>query len=135
MILLKKNFLWVLFIGFAFFAITKRQDEFIFVSQGPYVSGKIIVWLTFFSFFGYSLYCSTKENFFKTLTLFSKKHWGRQIGIDLYIGLILPLIIIYLHGGPFVFLLWLIPVFIYANLATLLFIALNYDSLIAHFMI
>lgn len=135
MTLLKKNFLWVLFIGFAFVAITTRQDEFIFISQGSYSYGKIIVWALFFSFFGYSLYCSTKENFFKTLKVFRKMFWGRQIGIDLYIGLILPLVIIYLHGGPFAFFLWLIPVFIYANLATLLFIALNYDSLITHFMI
>ena len=134
-LLLKQNFIWILFIGFAFFAIWTRDDEFIFVSQSQYSFGKYIVWIIFFCFLSYSIYSSTKENFFKSLIRISKMYWGRQIGIDLYIGLILPLLIIYLHGGAFVFLVWLIPVLIYANLATLLYLALNYDSLISHFII
>ncbi len=133
--LIKQNFLWILFIGFAIFAVSSRQDKFIFVSQSPYSFGKYIVWIIFVCFFAYSIYASSKENFFRTLTRISKMFWGWQIGIDLYIGLVLPLIIIHLHGGVFVFLVWLIPVLIYANLATLLYLALNYDSLINHFII
>jgi hypothetical protein len=133
--LLKQNFLWILFIGFAFFAIWTREDKFIFISQGSYYFGKYIVWIIFFFFFGYSIYCSSRENFFKSVIRISEMFWGWQIGIDLYIGLILPLLIIYLHGGVFVLLIWIIPVLIYANLATLLYLALNYDSLINHFII
>ena len=133
--LLKQNFLWILFIGFAFFAIWTREDEFIFVSQSPYNFGKYIVWIIFLCFLGYSIYSSAKENFFKSLIRISKMFWGWQIGIDLYIGLLLPLILIYLHGGILVFLIWLIPVLIYANLATLLYLALNYDSLVSHFIL
>jgi hypothetical protein len=133
--LLKQNFLWILFIGFAFFAIWTREDKFIFISQGSYYFGKYIVWIIFFFFFGYSIYCSSRENFFKSVIRISEMFWGWQIGIDLYIGLMLPLLIIYLHGGVFVLLIWLIPVLIYANLATLLYLALNYDSLINHFII
>ena len=132
---LKYNFLWILFIGFAFFAISSREDEFVFVSQGPYAFGKYIVWTIFVCFFAYSIYASTKENFFKTLSRISKMFWGRQIGMDLYIGLLLPLSLIYLHGGVLVFLIWLVPVLIFANLATLLYLALNYDSLVSHFII
>ncbi|CAG2532810.1 hypothetical protein MAR621_03004 [Maribacter dokdonensis] len=133
--LLKQNLLWVLFIGFAFFAIWTREDEFIFTSQSPYSFGKYIVWVIFFCFFGYSIYSSSRENFFKSVSRISEMFWGWQIGIDLYIGLILPLLIIYLYGGVFVFLVWLIPVLIYANLATLLYLALNYDSFISNFII
>lgn len=133
--LLKRNILWILFIGFAFFAIWTREDEFIFTSQGPYSFGKYIVWIIFFCFFVYSIYSSFHENFFKSVIRISEMFWGWQIGIDLYIGLILPILIIYLHGGIFVFLVWLIPVLIYANLATLLYLALNYDSLIRNFII
>jgi hypothetical protein len=133
--LLKQNLLWILFIGFAFFAIWTREDKFIFISQGSYSFGKYIVWIIFFFFFGYSIYCSSRENFFKSVIRISEMFWGWQIGIDLYIGLMLPLLIIYLHGGVFVLLIWLIPVLIYANLATLLYLALNYDSLINHFII
>ncbi len=133
--LLKKNFLWILFMGFAFLAIDTKKDASIFISQSSYSFGKYIAWMLFFSFLGYSIYCSTEENFFKSLKRINEMFWGWQIVIDLYIGLLLPLIIIYLHGGVFIFLLWLIPVLMYANLATLLYIALNYDSLVAHFTI
>jgi hypothetical protein len=61
--------------------------------------------------------------------------WGWQIGLNLYIGLILPLIIIYLNGGFIILLVWLFPILIYANICTLLFLALNYDSLISQFII
>lgn len=133
--LLKQNFLWILFIGFAFFAILYREDKFIFVSQTQYGFGKQIIWTIFFCFFAYSVYSSRKENFFKSLIQISKMFWGRQILIDLYIGLLIPLTLIYLHGGVLVFLIWLVPVLIYANLAILLFLALNYDSLVSYFII
>ena len=133
--LLKQNFLWLLFIAFAFVAIWTRKDEFIFVSQSPYSFGKYSIWIIFLGFLSYSIYSSSKENFFKSLIRISKLFWGWQIGIDLYIGLLLPLLIIYLHGGALVFLIWLVPVLIYANLATLLYLALNYDSILGHFII
>ena len=128
--LLKENFLWVLFIGFAIYAIGTREDESIFLSQGPYGFGKYLVWAIFFSFLAYSYYCSRKENFFKSVIRIGKLHWGRQIGMDLYIGLLLPVILIYMHGGIFVLLIWLIPILVYANLATLLYLALNYDAIL-----
>ena len=132
---LKRNLLWLVFIVFAIAGIITKTDDSIFLSQGPYGFGKYIIWILFFSFLGFTIYCSNKENFFKSIKRISRMHWGRQIGIDLYIGLILPLLIIYLHGGTFIFLLWLVPVLINANLFTLLYFALNYDSLVSHFII
>lgn len=131
---LKKNGLWIVFFGFALMAIFTKEDRSIIVSEGPYGFGKYIIWLIFLSFFGYTIYCSTKENFFKSIKQMSQMYWGWQVGIDLYIGLLLPLLIIYLHGGTIVLLLWLVPILINANLFTLLYFALNYDSLIAHFI-
>ena len=132
--LLKHNFLWLLFLAFGFYAVWTREDEAVFVSQGPYGFGKYIAWVLFIGFLGYSVYCGRKERFFKSVKRIGKLHWGRQIGIDLYIGLLLPLVLIYWQGGLVVLLIWLLPVLIYANLATLLYLALNYDALIRLFL-
>ena len=131
---LKRNLLWLIFIGFLIMALLTKKDASIFISQGPYGLGKYITWLIFFGFFGYTIYCSRKENFYKSIKRISEMYWGWQVGLDLYIGLLLPLLIIYLHGGSFVFLLWIVPVLINANLFTLLYFALNYDSLVAQFI-
>ena len=133
--LLKNNFLWIIFIAFAIMGIATKKDASVFISQGPYGYGKYIIWLLFFSFLGFTIYCNSKENFFKSIKRMSEMHWGRQVGLDLYIGLLLPLLIIYLHGGAYVFLLWIVPVLINANLFTLLYFGLNYDSLVAHFIV
>ena len=132
---LKRNLLWIIFIAFAIMGVATKQDASIFISEGPYGFGKIIVWLLFFGFLGYTIHCSRKENFFKSIKHFNGMYWGRQIGLDLYIGLLLPILIIYIHGGPTVFLLWIIPVLINANLFTLLYFGLNYDSLVSHFIL
>ena len=57
-------------------------------------------------------------------------HWGRQIGTDLYVGLFISLFIIFLNGGALVTLLWLVPILIYANLVVLLYIAINFESIV-----
>ncbi len=132
---LKRNFLWIIFAIFAIAGILTKQDTSIFISEGPYSLGKYIIWLIFFSFFGFTVYCSNNENFFKSIKRMFQMLWGRQVGIDLYIGLLFPLLIIYLNGGTFIFLLWLIPVLFNGNLFTLLYFALNYDTLVQQFMV
>jgi hypothetical protein len=131
---IKKNLLWVVFLAFAIMAIVTREDASIFISHSQYGIGKLIIWLLFSSFLGYTIYCSRKENFFKSIKRINEMHWGRQVGIDLYIGLLLPLFVIYLHGGSVVLLLWIVPVIINANLFTLLYFALNYDSIYTQFI-
>ena len=93
---------------------------------------KAIIWLCWLAFLGYSVLASQKENFFKTVKAFNQTWWGRQIGIDLYISVLLSLVLIYLHSGSWLVLgLWLIPVLLFANLAILLYIAIHFDSLLA----
>jgi hypothetical protein len=129
----KKNLLWIIFFVFACFGVATKKDASIFISQGQYGIGKTIIWLIFFVFFSYSVLCSRKENFYKSIRQISQMYWGKQIIIDLYIGVLLPLSIIYLHGGMFIFLLWIIPIVINVNLFTLLYFALNYDSILIFF--
>ncbi|MEO9964841.1 MAG: hypothetical protein ABJF11_03580 [Reichenbachiella sp.] len=132
---LKKNFLWVFYFGFVVLAVVYRGDEHLFISNGAYPLGKPFTWLMYFAFLGYSLYCSSKESFFKSLKRIYPYLWARQIGTDLYIGLVFSSFLIYLNeGSVLVLLLWLVPILVYANLAILLYIAMNYDSIVAHFV-
>ena len=133
--MLKKHFLWMLYGIFVIIAMSTHTSENLFVSQGDYPYGKPILQLVLVGFFAYSLYCHVKENFFKTMSITSKYYWTKQIGIDLYLGVAVSGTVIYLNEGSLLILcLWLLPLVIFANLATLLYFAMNYDSLIAHFI-
>ncbi|MFA0813090.1 hypothetical protein [Microbulbifer epialgicus] len=131
----RRNGLWVLFAIFFFVAIYFHEGESLFISQGKYPAGKLLVWLVFISFLAYSVYCSTKENIFRTIRAIYPLHWARQIGIDLYLGLGVAMFIIYLNEGSILVLVfWLVPIILFANLAVLLYLAMNYDSIVSHFL-
>jgi len=132
---LKKHFLWLLYSIFVFVAMASHTSESLFISEGMYSYGKPILWLVLLGFLTYSLYCHVKENFFKTISITNKYYWTKQIGIDLYIGVAISGAIIYLNECSLMVLcLWLLPLILFANLATLLYFALNYNSLVAGFM-
>lgn len=134
MIWLKRNLLWILFFGFAGLAVAFKGDEPLFASEGPYAAGKYIAWLMFFGFLSYTLYCSSKDSFVKALPRINKEIWVRQIGLDLYIGVAMMTYLIYLNEGSLLFVaLWFIPILLFANLAILLYVAMNYGSIVAHF--
>jgi hypothetical protein len=103
--------------------------------QGAAGVGKAAVWSAYLLFLGYSVYCSTRENIFKSLGEVGRLHWGRQVGIDLYLGLLLVLSVIYLHEGSLLALaLWFVPMVLFANLAALLYVAIHFESLVARFI-
>ena len=132
---LKRNFLWIVYAVFVLLAIINHEGEHPVISAGPYPFGKYLIWAIYLAFLGYSIYCSRVESFFGTLKKIYPLHWARQIGFDLYIGLVLSMGLIYFNEGSAVLVaLWLLPVLVYANLAILLYVALNYDSLLAHFV-
>lgn len=88
-----------------------------------------------FRLLAYSLYCSAKENIFKTVKRIYPFYWALQIGLGLYLGLVISLFIIYLNEGSFLIMaLWSIPVLLFANLATLLYFAMNFDSIFSMFL-
>ncbi len=132
---LKRDGLWFVFFVFVALAVVFRGAEPLFLSQGPYPLGKIVVWVIFFVFLLYTLGCSARENFFKSMRSLFPYLWARQVGIDLYIGLILSACIILLvEGSLWVMLIWLVPMILFGNLATLLYVALHYDSILVYFV-
>jgi hypothetical protein len=92
-------------------------------------------WILFALFLGYSIYCSTRENLFVSIKKIGRLHWGRQVGIDLYIGVFVFALFILLHQGPLLIAaLWIVPLLLFANLATLLYISIHIDSIAALLM-
>ncbi len=135
MTFIKRNFLWGLYIAFVALAVAFKSDEPLFHSEGPYAAGKYVAWALLISFLAYSVYCSTQVSFIKSLPKILENIWARQIGLDLYIGVLMSCFIIYLNEGSLlVLLLWLPAILIFANLAILLYVAMNYTSIIAHFV-
>ena len=126
--------LWGLYGAFALFAVLSNMQESTFQFSGPLGAIKAMVWLALLVFLGFSIYCSIQENFFRSLRSIAALHWGRQIGTDLYLGLFVGLLIIFLNEGVVVALIWLIPTLIYANLVILLYVAINFDSIVAKFL-
>lgn len=127
----KKYTFWLIYLAFVIVAIVFAKDESPFISSGPMPFGKYLSWLAFIAFTIYSYHASMHENLFKTIKTMMGLYWGRQIGIDLYIGLMIFMPVIYLNEGSlWIALIWLIPVLAFANLATLLYLAINFDAIV-----
>ena len=122
--------LWALYGVFALLALIVNMQESTFQFSGPLGGMKVAVWLALFGFLGYSVHCSFRENFFRSVRSIATLHWGRQIGVDLYLGLFVALFIIFLNEGVLVALVWLVPILIYANLVVLLYLAINFDGIV-----
>jgi len=126
---------WAVYFAFVALALAVNWHDRLLRFDTPHAAGKIAVWALWFGFTGYTIFCSSQENFFAGFRVVLGRHWGRQVLTDLYIGLLLPCAIIYLHSGSvLVLLLWLAPILAFANLATLLYFAIHYDSLVARFL-
>ena len=127
--------LWGVFVVFVACALAFVRHDGMFAPGGPLTAGKYVVWAAFLGFLGYSVHCSRRENLFGTIRTMARLHWGRQIGIDLYLGLALMLFVIYLSEGSMLAVaLGLLPTLAFANLATLLYFAIHYDSIVARFL-
>ena len=123
--------LWSMYGAFAVFAVATNLQDSTFQFSGPLGTIKALVWLVLFSFLGYSIYCSFRENFYRSVKSIATMYWGRQVGIDLYLGLFVSLLIIFMNDGLAVALLWLVPALIYANLVILLYVAINFEIIAA----
>lgn len=115
--------------AFAVGALYANRQDFTLDFSGHFGAAKAVVWLALLGFLAYSVYCSRKEHFFRSARAVVALHWGRQISADLYLGLFIGLLVITLHEGVLVALLWLVPILIYANLAMLLYLAINFDGI------
>ena len=126
--------LWGLYAAFAAFAVISNWQETTLDLGVDYGGFKALIWLALLVFLAYSCYCTTRENFFKSVRTVAGLYWGRQIGADLYLGILIGLLIIVLNDGFLVALVWLVPLLIYANLAMLLYVALHFDEIVAAFI-
>lgn len=126
--------LWGLYFAFAAYAVATHWQETTLRFDVPLGGAKLLVWLALAAFLVYSIYCSMREDLFRSIGQILKLHWGRQIGTDLYLGLLVAMFLIYLHGGPTTALIWLLPTLAFANLSILLYVALNFDSIAGAFL-
>ena len=122
--------LWGLYFAFALYALIVNKQETTFQFSGTLGGMKAVVWLALIGFLSYSVYCSFRENFFRSVRSIAALLWGRQIGADLYLGLFIAIFIIFLNEGAVIALIWLVPILIYANLVVLLYIAINFDDIV-----
>lgn len=121
---------WGLYFAFVAAALaTGWHDRLLELSTGKAVL--LAVWL---AFLGYSIRCGLKENIFKGLGTIFRFHWGRQVGLDLYIGASFMLAFIALSDGPMTALLWAVPILLFVNLASLVYILIHFEQIVARFM-
>ena len=97
-------------------------------------AGQIALMLTWIAFTVYSMYCSYRESLVRTMRKMAALHWGRQIGMDLYLGLIMFCGMIYMVEGSWILaLVWLLPTLIYGNLVPLFYAATRLPEISAGF--
>ena len=83
---------------------------------------------------GHTIYACFAESFSSSFKTIMDLVWGRQTIVDLYLGLILFVFIIYLHQQSWwVTLAWLIPTLILGNIVPLLYFVIYFHSIVAAF--
>lgn len=122
--------LWAVYVAFVVTAFAVEWHSELFVFSGSMAAAKVVIWLGFIAFLLYSIYCSSQENIFRTINTMLSLHWGRQIGLDLYIGLGIFMGFIYLHEGSLLAVaLWFLPTLLFANLATFVYLVIHFESI------
>lgn len=133
---IKSNLLWIIYAAFMIIAVLSGGTESFLTTESEYIAGKYVLLIAFLAFLAYSFHAGRKENFFKAVGKINSFYWGKQISIDLYISVFLSLAFIGLHEGSVTtMLLWLIPLVLFANLAILPYVILNYGSIIERFFV
>ena len=85
-------------------------------------------------FFAYTTYVVWTESFWKSLKAILSRRWGIQICTDLVIGVTLFNVFVYLHEGSLLITLaWFAASLAFGNIATLFYLVLNFNALVAHF--
>ena len=130
---LRRYQLWLGYALFLIIAMIYGGREGLVLTQPSLQVAKIFFLAIYLGFFAFSLYATRHENFFRSIAKVNALLWGRQVGIDLYISVLLSLAVIWLvEGSMLVMLVWLVPVLIFANLAILPYILLNFAEIAGH---
>ncbi|MFY2558323.1 hypothetical protein ACN469_11885 [Corallococcus terminator] len=86
-------------------------------------------------FVGYTVHASRTESFWKSLKQVLALRWGRQVTMDLYLGLFLFNFFVYLNeGSVLVTAAWLVPTLVLGNIVPLIYFVVNFHSLVGHFI-
>lgn len=125
---------WGAYAGFVALALYFNWHPRMFSFDGPLGACKLLVWAGLAAFLAYSIYCSSRENIFRSVPKIVAYHWGRQIGADLYLGVLLALFVVYLNEGALAAALWALPTLAFANLSILLYFGIHFDSIVAKFL-
>ena len=97
---------------------------------------QIIAGIALVLFTGFTVYAIRAENFRRSCRSVFGLLWGRQVVIDLYLGLFLFLVFLYWHEQSWLaLLLWGIPTLLLGNIVTLLYFVLNFESLLSRFLL
>jgi hypothetical protein len=132
---MKRHLFWIIYTAWVAAVLFTHTQNHFWAFDTPLLGGKGLIWLVFLSFSAYTIYCSMTEDFFKSLRKILVFKWGRQIGTDLTIGLLLFAFIVFLHSGSaLTTCLWLIPFICFGNLASLLYFAVHFESLTTLFL-
>lgn len=126
--------LWGIYSAFASYAIYTNWHQTMFQFNGPLGALKLTLWAALVAFLAYSVYCTSREDLFRSIGVITTMHWGRQIGADLYLGLFVGILVIYLNEGAVVALIWFLPTLVFANLSILLYMAINFETIVAKFL-
>ena len=125
-----KLLFWAIFALFVVVAVATADLETVLRFEGATGLGKAALITVWVAFVLYSVYCSTKENLFRSIAEIGKLHWGRQVGIDLYISMGLSIALVALvTGSALATLLWSLAIIAFANQAVLLFVILNFEAI------
>ena len=120
---------WIVFAGYAAAAAALSWQSTT-ISLETHPVGKAVSFAAFFGFLLYTVYCSIRENFFSSLGKLMKLHWGRQVGLDLYVGLLLHATLLYAMGVTgWMFFFWAAGFLVFGNTTTLLYLALHFDAI------
>lgn len=129
----RATIVWIGYLAFLAFVLWRSGDADPLGFDGPLPVVKAVVWLAWLAFLVYSVWCSRTEDLLRSVRSLVELHWGRQVGIDLYLGLGVALLLITLHGGVGALVLWVVPVLLFANLAVLFYVAVHFDGIVAAF--
>jgi hypothetical protein len=83
----------------------------------------------------YTAYCTRTESFWKSAKAVFELRWGRQVVIDLYLGLGLFACVVYWNEQSILIATaWFVAMLIFGNITTLLYFVMNFEALFARFM-
>ncbi len=125
---IQSKLLYLVLISFFVFAFGFQEIPKTKLIDLQIVIIKYILLIILILFVGYTIHCTIKENFYISMKKIFKLLWGRQVGIDLYIGLLLfSFFVFMIEKSVGILLLWLVPSLIFGNIIPLTYLVTHFE--------